>query len=62
MSHLALRKVEKLLKVEIFLSYRVLPGEANTALLEVGEPMFDGQVNIIQAHLINKESLEDDEG
>ena len=50
-SHLTIRNVENWKYFKCFLLHRVLPGESDTALLEVGEPMFDGQVNIIQAHL-----------
>ena len=53
-SHLTIVKRLKLKTSGFFQPHRVLPSEANTALLEVGEPMFDGQVNIIQAHLTNK--------
>ena len=53
-SHLTIVKRLKLKTLFFFQPHRILPGEANTALLEVGEPMFDGQVNIIQAHLVDK--------
>ena len=59
-SSCVLPNLERWLKTEEkTFSHRILPGEANTALLEVGKPVFDGQVNIIQAHLINKQSHEE---